>query len=111
MALGGEHLRRESRPTGRPATALGARASRLQSRRRHRLCPCRLHEKYFGDEYCYPTLCDDPTESEMSEMRERDASEMRERDARFEAPSQLTAVGAVRAIGQQMMNAPSFMGM
>ena len=69
----------------------------------------RLHEKYFGDEYCYPTPCDDPTESEMSQMRERDASEMRERDARFAASSQLTAAGAVRAIGEQMMNAPTFM--
>eukprot|EP00964_Phaeocystis_antarctica_P139247 scaffold103996_cov66-Phaeocystis_antarctica.AAC.1 len=32
VALGGMHSQGASRPTGRPATALGARASRLQSR-------------------------------------------------------------------------------
>ena len=68
----------------------------------------RLHEEYFGDEYCYPTLRADPSESELSEMRERDASEMRAREARCEASAQRTAAGAVRAMSAQMMKAPRF---
>ena len=67
-----------------------------------------MHEEFFGDEYCYPTLRADPSESELSEMRERDASEMRAREARCEASSQRTAAGAVRAMREQMMKAPRF---